>query len=283
MPDTNTPDHPRAAEARTIGWVPQGEFRGDPEKWVDADTFIERGKQIMPILRANNKRLQDELAKQAGELQSVKSLLAASGEAIEELKRFHSEDAKAKIAAVKQQVLDQLRTAKESGNIDDEVRLTDQLTDIKAAQKAEPPPVKKVAPPADAPVDPAFLAWQQKPENTWFGTDRRKTALAIAIAEEIRNDPANANLVGVAFYARVAEETEETLNPSARKSSKVEGSRGGAGGSGGGDRAKTFMDLPADAKAACEDMARRLVGDGRAFKTKADWQKHYTQVYFSGE
>jgi hypothetical protein len=278
MPDTEAPD----TQARSLGWVPQEEFRGDPEKWVDAETFVERGKQIMPILRANNKRLQDQLASQAAELQSVKSLLTASAEAIDELKRFHSEDAKAKMAAVKQQVLEQLRSAKEAGNVDDEVRLTDQLTDIKAAQKAEPPPAKKVEPPADQP-DPAFIAWQQQPENSWFGRDMRKTSLALGIAQELRNDPANANLVGQAFFKRVADEAEETLNPSGRKSSKVEGSRGGAGGPGGSDRAKGYGDLPPDAKAACEDMARRLVGDGRAFKVKADWQKHYAQVYFSGE
>lgn len=281
MPDPQTPD----VQARSLGWVPQEEFRGDPEKWVDAETFVERGKQIMPLLRANNKRLQDQLTSQAAELQSVKSLLSASAEAIDELKRFHSEDAKAKMATVKQQVLDQLRTAKESGNVEDEVRLTDQLTDIKAAQKAEPPtsaPAKKVDPPADTP-DPAFITWQQQPENAWFGRDMRKTSLAIGIAQELRNDPANAGLVGAAFYTRVAEETEETLNPSTRKGSKVEGSRGGSGGPGGSDRVKGYNDLPADAKATCEDQARRLVGDGRAFKTKADWQKYYAQVYFSGE
>ena len=44
-------------EAKTLGWVPKDQFRGSADDWVDASTFVERGKQVMPILNHNNERL----------------------------------------------------------------------------------------------------------------------------------------------------------------------------------------------------------------------------------
>ncbi len=49
---------PIEQEAHNLGWVPLDQWRGDPEKWTDADTFVKRGKEIMPILRKNNEALQ---------------------------------------------------------------------------------------------------------------------------------------------------------------------------------------------------------------------------------
>ena len=37
-------------EARTLGWVPQEDFRGDKSRWVDAETFVQRGHEIMDLL-----------------------------------------------------------------------------------------------------------------------------------------------------------------------------------------------------------------------------------------
>ncbi|MDE2106523.1 MAG: hypothetical protein KGL39_55425, partial [Patescibacteria group bacterium] len=77
--------------AGAMGWVPQEKFRGDPEKWVDAETFVQRGEQVMPILKHNNEKLQAEIASLKGELGKVTSLFQASQEAVEELKKFNSE------------------------------------------------------------------------------------------------------------------------------------------------------------------------------------------------
>ena len=39
------------AEAKELGWVPQDEFRGAQDKWIDAPTFLARGRDVMPLLR----------------------------------------------------------------------------------------------------------------------------------------------------------------------------------------------------------------------------------------
>ena len=48
-------------EARAQGWVPQEEFRGRENDWVDAETFVKRGREILPIVRKNNEKLLKEL------------------------------------------------------------------------------------------------------------------------------------------------------------------------------------------------------------------------------
>ena len=48
-------------EARLQGWVPKDEFRGKETDWIDADIFVQRGREINPILRKNNERITKEL------------------------------------------------------------------------------------------------------------------------------------------------------------------------------------------------------------------------------
>ena len=76
----------------------------------------------------------------------------------------------------------------------------------------------------------------------------------------------------------------EYLDPPARGTDKVQGGRGPSGGGGGsGGRQKTYADLPADAKAACDSYASKLVGPGRAHKDLASWQAQYAKDFFAGE
>ena len=49
------------SEARAQGWVSQEEFRGNEKDWVDAETFVKRGREILPILRKNNEHLLRDL------------------------------------------------------------------------------------------------------------------------------------------------------------------------------------------------------------------------------
>ena len=85
-------------EARTLGWVPQEEFKGDPNRWVDADTFVERGHTVMPILRKNNERLETLVKQQAEELNKMKDAeLKKLAEKARETKTEFEEDAEAEI------------------------------------------------------------------------------------------------------------------------------------------------------------------------------------------
>jgi hypothetical protein len=49
------------AEAREHGWSPKEEFKGDSNRWIDAETFMKRADEMMPLLKADKARLKREL------------------------------------------------------------------------------------------------------------------------------------------------------------------------------------------------------------------------------
>lgn len=265
-------------EARSLGWKPREEFQGDPERWADAETFLERGQTIMPLLKKTNERLTGEVNQLRADTARLKELFSASQEAIEGLKAAHTEATKAAVARAKANVIAELRQAKVDGDVEREVALTEQLTDIKVAERSKPAPQAKQ--PAQNPEDllhPDFRAWASN--NTWFGTDQRKTSLAMSIAQKLRSDPTYDHLQGAAFYGKVTELMGEQTSGGSPQSRVAAGGRGGSGGSGG----RSYSDLPTEAKEACDRQGRRLVGEGRAFKDEKAWRAHYATMYFSGE
>jgi len=54
-------DEETLAEAKRQGWVPEEEFNGPEGKWVDAETFVKKGKEINALLRKDNEFLKREV------------------------------------------------------------------------------------------------------------------------------------------------------------------------------------------------------------------------------
>jgi len=249
-------------EAASMGWSPKESWRGDPEKWIDAETFVARGREVLPILRANNKQLQAKVDTLSGQLNKVTEQLTASQDAIEALKEFNSAATLQEAERTKSDLVASLKQARTDGDVDTEIALRDQIDEVNTVIKAskgeegeegkpKPKPNGEDKGPKISPeTKAAFEAWQAK--NTWFGTDVRRTRLANAIADELRADPANVGILGEAFMDKVAEEVEKTVGGSNNQRSttdKVEGSRGGGNSRSGSG--KSYADLPADAKEAC--------------------------------
>ena len=264
--------------ARLMGWTPKEQYVAAGHKesnWLAPEAYLERGDNILPMLQANNKKLTDRLSITEAELQSTKQLLTAAGEAIEELKNFRTEINKDKVKDKKTEVLAAIAEAKRNNDVDTEVQLTDQLSEINASLKTPAPaPEKKL--PEGPKLTPEAQQWAT--DNPWFGTDQRKTGYAQGLANEWR---AQGKQLGTkAFFDHVDHEMQEMFDPNASRrngNAKVDGGGGTGGGSGG--NGKTFADLPPEAKAACEKSASRLVGPGRAYKTKEEWRKRYAEIY----
>lgn len=273
---------PIEQEARSMGWVPKEEFRGDEARWVDAETFVEKGRTMVPLLRHTNRELEQKLATTSGEVARLKGLVEASQEAITALKEYHDEDTKRQVQKAKTALMAELTQAKADGNTALEVQLTDELLELNLASRAAAeagkaaPPKQEVKPQPAA--DPDFVAFTS--DNPWFGADVRKTNRALGIAQMLRADPTNDALSGRQFYAKVLKEMDMMDPGSHQQVSKVAGSNTSGGSRSGG---KGFSDLPPDAKEACAKQAKRLVGTGRAFATNEAWQAHYAEQYFKGE
>lgn len=269
-------------EAKSMGWVPQEQFRGKPDDWVDADEFVERGRKVMPILVANNRRLQAQLLTRDKELDTLKSQLDGATAAIEKLEKHYTEANKRSVENAKRQLREELKAAREENDVDAELDIQDKLRDLDAATKnAESKPVKKDTPQGPQ-TPPELKAWYEA--NSWFGTDKQKTKLVVRIAEDLREE--GSELQGpdfmdecVRLYEEQYGELEEGEKKPVRKpAGKVEGvpARGRAASSG-----RRFADLPKEAKEACWGDAEDLVGEGRRYKTMKDWEDAYATIYFS--
>lgn len=264
-------------EAADLGWVPLDKFKGDPDKWVDAHEFVERGRNIMPILRKNNDRLRADLLKRDTEIGTLRASLLTMGKTLEKLETNYNEGMK---RALKQQEADlrrQLIEARKDDDVDEEVRLQTQLDDVRAASaeadKLKPTKID-VAPPNDpeANLSPEFKKW--KADNPWFGTDRKKTKAIIRAAEDLREE--GETLEGAAFFEMAAERAFKEETPSRNK---VESGSPRGTGSGTGARGKGYASLPKEAQDACMQDVDLFVGPGKKFKELKDWQAYYTKVY----
>lgn len=288
----SAPSQEVISRAKEMGWSPKEEWRGNPDQWIDADAFVERGETLMPILKANNRKLTSELHSTRAQLSEAQRIIQANTEAIEELKKFNTTSLRQQATAQKKELAKAIAEARREGNFEEELDLTERLNETTRVLKEteEQPRGTKPKPNGQAPSGsgepnpaehPEFKAFVE--ENPWFNKDRRKTSLALAIAEELRSDPEWKSVVGKPFFDKVVKEVNETLGGEPKpQSSKVEGGVGnGTSSNGNGSsRGKGYSSLPSDAKAACDKQAARLVGEGRAYKTIDDWRKAYAQKYF---
>lgn len=269
-------------EARTLGWVPQEEFRGDTAQWVDAETFVKRGQEILPIVRGNNKRLVAEvnglkelMAKQSSELRGALTV-------IKQLEESREEDVREQVKSALAELRQGIAEASSEGDHAKVAELTERLVDLKQASadakgrdKAQDKLDEATGGTSKEPqVNPVFAAWHK--DNEWFGQDKKRTALTLAIAEEKR--ASGDTRTTAAFMDDCGKEAAETLHPTPR-SSKVEGGGGApSGGSGGG--AKGYTSLPAEAKTVCDKQGQAFVGKGRKYKTMDEWRSRYAELYY---
>lgn len=269
-------------EAKNIGWAPKDQYKGDPDKWVDAHTFIERGQHLMPILRKNNEKLQADISRVHAENAKLQELVKTSQDSIAALQEFNDTETKRQVEKAKRDVLAGIKAARKEGDVDTEVDLTAELADLNAAEaeaKRKPPAAKPNGEDkGGAPLHPDFKGWAA--ENPWYGVDPIKTHLSLGIAEQMRLN--GDTRLGRPFMDDVsAELARREAAMSGKPANKVEPSRGGSGAR--QVTGKRFSDLPADAQEACHRFAGRLVGPGRAYKDLEAWEAAYTTKYLQGE
>ena len=278
--------------ASQLGWKPQEQFQGDPDKWISAEEFLDRADHVMPILRENNRKLQSELAAETSARKKLEGAIADMKDSLEAMKEYQSAETLRQVEKARRELLAQLKQAKVDGDVDLEVRLTSELSqvdaDLRVAGESKAAEEKAAGSgtskgqenrgSAEPELPPSFVAW--KARNPWYGKDLRKTALANGIAAELRNNPDNAHLVHDAFFELL--DTELKAEFGSRGGSKVEGGAGGRT-AGVGSGKKGYAALPADAKAVCDRQEARMVGANRAFKDQAEWRAHYATQYFAQE
>ena len=273
-------DEATQANARKMGWIPPERYKGDPEKFVDADEYIKRGEEVLPIIKQQKAKLEQQVGTLTGKVSQLEEIITKNQEAMLALEEYHDGETKRKVAEVRKQLKSEIARASEAGDHEALAEATDQLSQLqdKVDETAETGKRTTAKQPPATKLEPYFTEWAE--ETGWYGSDRRRTALANAIALELRQEGETAT--GREFLDLIAAEVDKTL-PSKRREAqgnpdKVGGGR--ASGGGGGGRGRSYADLPSEAKTACDGFANQLVGAGRRYKTLNDWRAAYAKSHF---
>lgn len=282
------------AEAIDLGWKPQDQFQGDPEKWVDAKTYVERGETMLPLIKANNRKLQGDLEQTRQQLIETQRLLRANADALEQIKKDNSERNLVSIEAQIADIDDRIAAARQEDDVRTELALRDQRDELReqlrAAKKTPQTTTTQQTPPNGNGSTIAPEVWDKfNADNPWYASDPMlQAATAAAMAQIVKER--GAELAGKSPLERMQMAADVVkkrfgLGQNARRhaANRVEGgSSADDAGSGGGGSGKVYSDLPPEAKAACEKQLRQIkLGEGRRFKDADAYRRHYTEVYFA--
>lgn len=264
----------RAAEQEALskGWTPKDKFKGPADKWVDAKTFVERGKRFNQNLQNENAALKRQLAEFKGTADAFR--------------KFHKETMDQRTAELDKAKTDlkrALRIADREENDDLVQEIEGRLALIDDEQKkivAKTEEVQKV-PEAPPQLDPILEAWIED-GNEWFREDIRMQAYSIQVGQQLKKEHGD-KLQGRAFLdevrkimeedfpklkGKVAAKEEEEAEPPAppQRRTIVDGSGRNAKSSAG---TKTIRDLPAEDRKLCAE----FVANG--WTTEKDFLKSY--------
>lgn len=257
--------NPVEQEARSQGWVDKDEFRGSETDWVDAETFVRRGKEIMPVLRKNNEKLLQRLAKAEKDAEEARNVA-------KEFQKFQKENYERKVQDYEAQ-LSQLKQAKKEaisvGDGDRAVAIDDQIDDIKEQRDIAKLEANRPEPQVQATTtaDPALNTWLEK--NSWFGTDLKKTGIANGLGEAIRRE--NPGLVGKEFLDKLDEEMNALLGQPVQRQAPQNPVEGRSNTRPSGTKRQSYDNLPAEAKAACDRFVKQGLMTKEQYVAEYSW------------
>ena len=231
-------------EAARMGHVPRDQWRGAPEDWTDAEAFVKRGREIMPVLRKNNERLLSKLAEQERERMEDRKTF-------EEFRKFHEQT----LEKQKADALAQLRAARKEAIATGDGEAFDQADERIRRIESVKEEREVVRQPA---ANPIFEKWMER--NDWFTKDPALRAVADSLVDVIRAD--GVYDVGTPEFLeevtrRVrAVSPNKFQNPARQAAAAVESPAPRARKTGG----KTYDDLPAEARQICDKFVTSIPG-----------------------
>jgi len=248
--------------ARMQGWVPKEDFRGDKDRWITADQFVERADNMMPILKSVNKKLESKLAEIETELKAQKEL---TKKMIKIHGKYSQETYDSKVAEIELQ--------KEQAVADGDVDLYKNLSERQ--KKITAPEVVDIPDEDTKQQDhPEISRWKDENKH-WYGKDAELTEYADIIANRLG---AKGHSYKEYDFCEAVKSKVKTMfpdkfkNPNAKIGSGVD-EADTRGSHQAKDKQKGWGDLDADAKAQCAELIATIPG-----YTKEKYLKDYKEA-----
>ena len=204
-------DNPIESKARDQGWKPKEEWvadGGDPVKWRDAQTFVDRGELFEKI-----KDLKNELNNKDRYYQQT----------IHQIKQHFDRVRETDFKAALAQARSELKQAMVDEDHDRAVELQEKIADLKAEEKVAKVMPQQDAQPQQAQVNAVYQDWVK--DNQWYEKDDELHAAADGIAFAMYKKNPNVELPKL--YEEVSKTIRKTFpekfqNPRRQQPSGVE-------------------------------------------------------------
>ena len=220
-------------KARTMGWKPQDEYKGDPNRWTDAESFVRVGEERIPVMKENFNKI-------AAKNQELEAKMNA-------MEDFQKESSKRSYDRAMKDILDQQRVAVEEADTEK----FDKLKEQEEQTKVDYYPKESKTP--DTQMAQEVAEWESR--NTWY-KNPSLAAKAAKIESKVMDEEAYKQSQDYNYRPmnlsdrlnEVSRRVQSDLAPreQPRKLPAVEGTRVASSK----PAAKTWSDLPDDAKAA---------------------------------
>lgn len=247
------------SRARRMGWHPKNEYDAsgrDPSKWVEAEEFIKRGEEQLPVIKERYRKLERQYEGLEGKLTEGNKLL-------QDLVKHQAEREKKAVEKAIKGLEAKRDEATLNGDVA-QVRAISAEINEQEASLANAPKIESRADKADVP--PEINAWVQ--ENQWFDSDPIARGAAIAAYGKLTGDKSMTETQRLAkVRAEVAKRfPEHFTNANRNKAPSVEGGGNAPRRANG----KSWDDIPAEHRG----LAERLIKQG-AVKDRAAYTKSY--------
>lgn len=242
-------------KAFDMGHIPRNQFKGDPEKYVSAEEFIKRTENYMPIIKAQVKRQDREIAE-------LKSTLQQFGE-------YHTKTEQRAYEKALNDLREQRAQAIATGDGAAFDRVDNEINAMRDQVKVPKVEVKQ----QDSESDPVYVEWKSR--NTWVN-DPKAEAWAFQYGNYLVNSgkaERGADVFEKISKAAKTEFPDKFNNPRRDTAPSVEGGIPAARRGG-----KSYADIPASDRSACERMAKNGFPDDE--KAQAKFKAEYTKSYF---
>lgn len=246
--------HDYTAEASTMGWFPKEKWSGDPDKWVDAKTFVERGKTVLPIVLKRAETAEAKVTTLEGTVAQMQKDMAAFRELTEKAREREKKEFETKY----QEALERRAEAVQEG---DGKKFAEADDDIRRIEREAKDAVKETKQETKQDVHPDYPAWLAK--NQWYVNDRNLQMEANIIYGYKVQD----GLKGKALFEAIEKEVKSRHPDIFREDTRgtiVETREDGGGPSRetqdrtrGNGKSHVYENLPPDAKAACDRYIRQ--------------------------
>lgn len=271
-------------KATAIGWRPEEEFKGDPALWVDAAEYLRRGEEVLPLVKAENRRMHERQDKLTAEISRLAAVVGEQRKSMDDMAKFNLQQLADKLTEQKRQLTAQLREARKDEDnslvedleeqLEENTEARGKVKDVVAAQAAKPAPQTQ----QQAAVEtPEYKEWAAA--NPWFGGTSLADDAKSAVAMRLGAKATAAGKTGKAFFEAVDEGLAELYPAAPKRKDPTEDGRpsGGSGSTSSSDSG--FKGLPPEAKAKAKEQSARFVGPNKMFKTEPDWFAYYAKQY----